>query len=135
MRIREAQKHMDPTDPDTEHWFLDVRAKFVYAQNLRREKFPVKYALRFSRKGKSSVSDPDSIRPVDPLPDSESGSRRSKMTQRSWKKIQKFHLTCMLSSRAPSPPPTQRFNGFFRCARYANKLQREQFLMKSASIS
>ncbi len=94
----------------------------------------MKFAPFFSRKGKSSVSDPDSIRPVNPYPDSESGSRRSKMTHRSWKKIQKFHLTCMLSSRAPSPSPTQRFNGFFRCARYANKLQREQFLMKSAFV-
>jgi hypothetical protein len=22
IRIREAQKHMDPTDPDPQHWFL-----------------------------------------------------------------------------------------------------------------
>jgi hypothetical protein len=23
MRIREAQKHIEPTDPDSQHWFLD----------------------------------------------------------------------------------------------------------------
>ncbi len=22
VRIREAQKHMDPTDPDPQHWFI-----------------------------------------------------------------------------------------------------------------
>jgi hypothetical protein len=43
--------------------------------------------------------DPDSIGPVDPDPDSESGSRRAKLTHKSRKKFVKVHvLKCSMAS-------------------------------------
>jgi hypothetical protein len=43
--------------------------------------------------------DPDLIGPVDPDPDSESGSRRAKMTHKSRKKFVKVHvLKCWMAS-------------------------------------
>jgi hypothetical protein len=49
----------------------------------------------------TGVSDPDSIRPVDPDPhlESGSGSRRAKMTHKGRKIIKKFHvLKCWMFS-------------------------------------
>jgi hypothetical protein len=50
-------------------------------------------------RGRVSDPDPDSIGPVDPDPDSESGSRRAKMTHKSRKKFVKVHvLKCWMAS-------------------------------------
>jgi hypothetical protein len=52
-----------------------------------------------SLQGSGSGLDPDSIGSVDPDPDSESGSRRAKITHKSRKKIVKVHvLKCWMAS-------------------------------------
>jgi hypothetical protein len=62
MRIREAQKHTDPTDPDPEHWFVDAVIKHFnfwftlrllnYAMATSRYPPPRLFTSRFSRRAK-----------------------------------------------------------------------------------
>jgi hypothetical protein len=46
--------------------------------------------------------DPNSVRPLDPDPDSRSGSRTAKMTHKNRKKVDKFHFF-LFEGLKPSP--------------------------------